>query len=310
MSMAWARSAPAAPGVSPIDAGRPPGPGLAAADGVVNALSIDVEDWFQVSALAPYIGRETWDEQPRRVERNVDLLLQLLADAGTSATFFTLGWIAERHPAMIRRIVAAGHELANHGYAHLRASEQTPAAFLADLHLARTLLEQIGGVAVRGYRAPSFSVGPANAWAHEVIARAGHDYSSSVFPVAHDHYGSPDAPRFAHRTAAGLWELPPATVRLARRNFPIAGGGWFRLMPYAVSARGVRRLNAREGEPAVAYFHPWEFDPGQPRVRQAGPKARFRHYLNLTRTRPRLERLLREFRWQRIDRVFAGQLAS
>ena len=275
---------------------------------ITNALSIDVEDWFQVSAFAPHIDRAQWDGLPCRVERNVDLLLDLLDRHRARATFFTLGWIAERHPAVVRRIVAQGHELASHGYGHQRASDQTPEAFAADLTLAREVLEQTGGVAVTGYRAPSFSVGTANPWAHQVMRDTGHRYSSSVFPVSHDHYGVPDAPRFAHRTASGLWELPPATVRLRGRNFPVGGGGWFRLMPYALSAWGIRRVNVVDRQPAVAYFHPWEFDPDQPRVPQASVKSRFRHYLNLSRTQPRLARLLTEFRWDRIDATFAEQL--
>jgi polysaccharide deacetylase family protein (PEP-CTERM system associated) len=275
---------------------------------IANALSIDVEDWFQVSAFEPWIDRGRWETMPRRVERNVDLLLQTLADGGATATFFTLGWIAERHPGMVRRIVAAGHELASHGYAHMRAAEQGPAAFRADLNLTREVLQDVAGVPVRGYRAPSFSIGPATEWAHAIIAECGHDYSSSVFPVAHDHYGSPDAPRLPWRTTAGVWELPPATLRLGSRNIPVAGGGWFRLLPYAVSAWAVRRLNRHDGVPAMVYLHPWEIDPGQPRLREASAAARLRHTLNLPRTLPRLRRLLREFRWQSIDRAYADRL--
>lgn len=277
---------------------------------VTNALSIDVEDWFQVSAFAPYISRARWEVLPCRVERNVDLLLDILARHESKATFFTLGWIAERYPAMVRRLVAAGHELASHGYGHQRATDQTEAAFKADLTLAKTVLEDICDVEVIGYRAPSFSLGPANPWAHDVILETGHRYSSSVFPVAHDHYGAPDAPRFAHRLPNGLWELPPATVRAGGRNFPVGGGGWFRLMPYALTAWGIRRINQLDGQPGIAYFHPWEFDPGQPRVESANAKARFRHYLNLSRTQARLERLLADFRWDRVDATFSAQLGG
>lgn len=273
-----------------------------------NAFSIDVEDWFQVSAFAPYIEREQWERLPCRVERNVDLLLGLLDDAGVHATFFVLGWIAQRHPMVIRRIVAAGHELASHGYGHHRVTELTPEHFRDDLSRTRSLLEQGGGVPVIGYRAPSFSIGPANAWAHDVLAQTGHRYSSSVFPVAHDHYGAPDAPRFAHQLGSGLVEIPPSTVRWSGRNWAIGGGGWFRLLPYAVSAWGLRRINSVDGQPAVVYYHPWEFDPDQPRVSHAGAKARFRHYLNLSRTEPRIRRLLRELKWDRIDRVFGAVL--
>ncbi|MCL4743892.1 MAG: DUF3473 domain-containing protein [Burkholderiaceae bacterium] len=277
---------------------------------MINAFSIDVEDWFQVSAFAPHIERSRWDALPCRVERNVDLLLGLLQESGCAATFFTLGWIAERYPAMVRRIVAAGHELASHGYAHLRASEQEREEFRADLVRAKAILEGISGAPVLGYRAPSFSIGPRNAWAHDLIAETGHVYSSSVYPVAHDHYGTPDAPRFAHRLDTGLVEIPPSTVRWGGRNWPIGGGGYFRLLPYRVSAWGIRRVNAVDARPAMVYFHPWEFDPGQPRVRDAGAKARFRHYLNLGRTEARIRRLLREFSWDRVDRAFAGEIAS
>jgi len=273
-----------------------------------NAFSIDVEDWFQVSAFGPYIDRAHWDHLPCRVERNIDLLLAMLDEAGATATFFTLGWIAERYPAMVRRIVAGGHELASHGYGHLRASEQMPAEFRNDLLGAKHLLEDIAGEAVRGYRAPSFSIGRENPWAHDLVAETGHAYSSSVYPIAHDHYGVPDAPRFAHRLANGLLEIPPTTIRWGGRNWPVGGGGYFRLLPYNVSAWGLRRVNAVDRQPAMVYFHPWEFDPEQPRVAHASAKARFRHYLNLHRTEARIRRLLREFRWRRIDSAFAAQI--
>lgn len=275
-----------------------------------NAFSIDVEDWFQVSAFAPYIEREHWNRLPCRVERNVDLLLEMLEEHGATATFFTLGWIAERYPALVRRIVEAGHELASHGYEHHRASDQSRDEFRTDLHKARQILEQTGGCPVIGYRAPSFSIGAANLWAHEVVLETGHRYSSSVYPVVHDHYGMPDAPRFPYRTGDGLLEIPVTTVRWGGRNWPIGGGGYFRLLPYQVSAWGLRRVNTVDRRPAIVYFHPWEFDPDQPRVAHASAKARFRHYLNLHRTEPRIRRLLGDFRWQRIDRAFGSELAA
>lgn len=273
-----------------------------------NAFSIDVEDWFQVSAFAPYIDRTRWDQLPCRVERNIDLLLSMFAEHDANATFFTLGWIAERYPAMVRRIVDAGHELASHGYGHLRASEQTPEEFRDDLTRARAILEDISGQPIRGYRAPSFSIGPANAWAHDVIAETGHQYSSSVYPVAHDHYGVPDAPRFPYRLSNGLLEIPPTTVRMGGRNWPLGGGGYFRLLPYTVSAWGLRRVNSVDRQPTMVYFHPWEFDPEQPRVEQASARARFRHYLNLQHTEARIRRLLGDFKWQRVDVAFASHL--
>jgi polysaccharide deacetylase family protein (PEP-CTERM system associated) len=273
---------------------------------LVNALSIDVEDYFQVSAFAPHIRAADWDSMPCRVEHNVDAILDLLDAAGARATFFTLGWIAQRYPAMVRAIVERGHELASHGSSHARASEQSPAAFLADIVAAKTLLQDIGGCAVQGYRAPSFSVGPGNAWAFDCIREAGYRYSSSVYPIRHDHYGAPDAPRFAHEVRPGLLELPVATVRLMSTNLPAGGGGYFRLLPYCISRWSLRRINGVDGRPAVFYFHPWEIDPDQPRVAGPGVKARFRHYVNLARMRPRLARLLRDFRWDRVDRMLPG----
>lgn len=271
---------------------------------VTNALSIDVEDYFQVSAFAPVVDRARWDDMPCRVERNVGRLLDLLAASGNRATFFTLGWIAERYPALVRRIGDAGHEIASHGYGHQRATDQTPDEFLADIRCAKTLLEDIGGRPVQGYRAPSFSISRANSWAFDCIAAAGYRYSSSVYPIRHDHYGMPDAPRFAYTARPGLIELPLSTTRLFGRNFPAAGGGYFRLLPYRYTRWSIARLNRVEHRPAVFYMHPWEIDPEQPRIANAGAKAKLRHYLNLTRTEARLGRLLADFRWDRVDRTF------
>lgn len=275
----------------------------------MNALTIDVEDYFQVSAFAPYISRAEWPHLPCRIESNVDRILGLLARHGVHGTFFTLGWIAERYPALVRRIVREGHELASHGYAHLRASEQTPDEFRHDITLSKNLLEQLSGQAVRGYRAPSFSIGAGNLWALDCLQEAGYRYSSSIYPVRHDHYGMPGAPRFAWRPHgdAGLLELPVSTVRLCGHNLPAGGGGFFRLWPYAVSRWALRRINSRDGQAGIFYFHPWELDPGQPLPQGIGLKARLRHTLNLRRTEARLERLLGDFRWGRIDRIFLGQ---
>ena len=275
-----------------------------AATAIVNALTIDVEDYFQVSAFAGHVARSDWDGHPCRVERNVDCILELLSEAGAQATFFTLGWIAERYPDVVRRIRDAGHEIASHGYAHERASEQEPEAFLADIRLAKSILEDITGDEVRGYRAPSFSVSAVNTWAFDCIAEAGYRYSSSIYPIRHDHYGVPDAPRFAHEVREGLMEVPIATVRMMRRNWPAGGGGYFRLLPYAVSRWSIRRINGVDGRPAIFYFHPWELDPEQPRVNGASAKARFRHYVNLHRVEARLRQLLGDFKWDRVDRVF------
>jgi polysaccharide deacetylase family protein (PEP-CTERM system associated) len=263
---------------------------------IANALSVDVEDYFQVSALAPHIPRADWDRIPCRVERNVDTILSLFAESGARATFFTLGWIAERYPELVRRIVAEGHELASHGYGHLRIHEQTPAEFAQDIGRAKALLEDLSGTPVKGYRAPSFSIGPRTLWAFECIAQAGYRYSSSVYPVRHDLYGMPDAPRFPYRPRADLLEIPVTTAAVLNRNLPAGGGGYFRLLPYAASRALIRRVNQVDRRSAIFYFHPWEIDPAQPRVQGAGVKARFRHYVNLRRTEPRLRRLLRDFR--------------
>jgi len=271
-----------------------------------NAMTVDVEDYFQVSAFESHIPRASWDAQPRRVERNLDVILGLLGEHRAKATFFTLGWIAERHPEMVRRIVAEGHELASHGYAHARASDQTRDEFLRDVATAKRLLEDTAGVAVKGYRAPSFSIGRDNLWALECLAEAGYAYSSSIYPIRHDHYGLPNAPRFPFRpeSARALVEIPVTTVRMLNRNLPAGGGGYFRLLPYAVSRWSLKRVNRVDGAPCVFYFHPWEIDPDQPRQRGVGLKTRFRHYVNLSRMQRRLASLLADFRWDRMDRIF------
>ncbi|MBX9631935.1 MAG: DUF3473 domain-containing protein [Burkholderiales bacterium] len=271
---------------------------------IVNALTIDVEDYFQVSALAPYIERSRWDAMPCRVERNVDVILGLLSDHGAKATFFTLGWIAERYPAVVRRIVDGGHELASHGYSHHRATEQSHADFREDIVRAKQVLEQIAGREVRGYRAPSFSIGHTNLWAFDCLLEAGYRYSSSVYPVRHDHYGMPDAPRFPFEVRPGLVEIPVTTSRMMNTNVPTGGGGYFRLFPYSVSKWLIQRVNRLDQKPAMFYFHPWEIDPEQPRIREADAKARFRHYVNLHRNEGKLKRLLSDFRWGRMDQVF------
>jgi len=272
---------------------------------ITNALTIDVEDYFQVSALAPYIARSDWDSRECRVERNMDVILQMLDRHGTKATFFTLGWIAERYPQVVRAIVAQGHELASHGYAHLRASEQSPEEFFDDIGRAKALLEDISGGAVIGYRAPSFSISQANLWAFDCLRRAGYQYSSSIYPIIHDHYGMPDAPRFAHQVQ-GLLEIPASTFRFMDRNWPASGGGYFRLFPYELSRWMLRRVNGQDRQSAMFYFHPWEIDPGQPRIPGINAKTRFRHYVNLEKMQAKLDRLLGDFAWGRIDQVFIG----
>ena len=271
---------------------------------ITNAFTIDVEDYFQVSAFAPYIPRSEWDSRSCRVERNVDRILRMLDAHGTKATFFTLGWIAERYPQLVRTIVAGGHELASHGYGHERASDLSEAAFFADIDSSRKLLEDLSGQQVKGYRAPSFSIGERNLWAFDCLERAGYLYSSSIYPIRHDHYGMPDAPRFAHRVRDGLLEVPVTTATFFDRNWPASGGGYFRLMPYALSRWLVGRVNRQDGQPAIFYFHPWEIDVDQPRIPGINLKTRFRHYLNLHRTETRIQRLLKDFRWGRMDEIF------
>jgi polysaccharide deacetylase family protein (PEP-CTERM system associated) len=277
---------------------------------LANAFTIDVEDYFQVSAFGPYIPRSEWDTRECRIERNVDRILEMLDDYGARATFFTLGWIAERYPAMVRRIVERGHELASHGYGHHRATEQTEQAFYSDIDLAKILLEDVGGAEVKGYRAPSFSIGLDNSWAFDCIARAGYKYSSSIYPIQHDHYGMPDAPRFAHHVRPGLLEIPVTTVRFANRNWPAGGGGYFRLLPFAVSRELIKRVNRVDGRAAIFYFHPWEIDAEQPRIPGLDARTRFRHYVNIARTEARLRRLLFEFTWRRVDEVFDSQASQ
>ena len=271
---------------------------------IVNALTIDVEDYFQVWALTPYIPREKWDETPCRVERNVDRIPDLLADPGARATFFTLGWIAKRHPQLVRRIAEAGHEVASHGYGHRRTTELSREGFFADILLAKSILEDLLGAEIKGYRAPNFSVNSASEWAHDCIVEAGYRYSSSVYPIKHDHYGDPDSSRFPYQSRKDLLELPIATVRLFDRNWPAGGGGYFRLLPYPVSRWLIKQLNDGEGRPAIFYFHPWELDPGQPRVPGIDVKTRFRHYVNLAQTERRLRRLVADFHWNRVDHLF------
>lgn len=271
-----------------------------------NAMTVDVEDYFQVQAFANVIDRSRWDHIPCRVEGNISRILDQFARAGVRGTFFTLGWIAERYPAMVRRIVAAGHELASHGYDHIPADRLDRDGFRADVGRTRRLLEDIGATPVIGYRAPTFSIGARNAWAFETLESEGYKYSSSVFPIRHDFYGTPDAPRFAYQPGGGsMWELPMTTIRIAGRNLPCAGGGYFRLLPYSVYRLALAHLNRTEKRPGIFYFHPWEIDADQPDVSGCGWKSHFRHHINIARMPGRLQRLLHDFAWGRVDEVFA-----
>lgn len=277
---------------------------------MVNALTIDVEDYFQVSAFAPHIARSSWDSRECRVERNMACILDMLAANNTKATFFTLGWIAERYPQVVRRIVADGHELASHGYGHERASDLAEAEFLDDITRSKAILEDLGGAPVLGYRAPSFSIGETNLWAFDCLLKAGYRYSSSIYPIRHDHYGMPDAPRHVHEVRPGLLEIPITTIRMFNRNFPSSGGGYFRLFPYALSRWMLGHVNASDGQSGIFYFHPWEIDADQPRVAGISSKTRFRHYVNIGRMERRLTQLLQDFDWDRMDRIFLPARAS
>ncbi len=271
-----------------------------------NALSVDVEDWFQVGAFETVIDKADWDSLAPRVERNTDAVLALFGESGVKATFFTLGWVAKRYPALIRRIVEQGHELASHGWDHQRVFTMDAALFRADLSRARHTLEDAAGVAVTGYRAPSFSIDQRTPWAHAVLAEAGYAYSSSVAPLQHDHYGWPEAPRFAFRPLADsdLVEVPVTVADLAGHRLA-TGGGFFRLFPAALTNYAIRQVEGA-GQPAIFYFHPWEIDPGQPRVTNAPVKSRLRHYSRLGAMAGKLRTLIRRHDWGRMDAVVAA----
>ena len=269
-----------------------------------NAMTIDVEDYFQVEAFASAIDRSDWDSLPRRVERNTERLLQILAESEVEATFFILGWVAERHPRLVRQVVAEGHELASHGSGHLRVDRQSREEFRDDVRRSRRVLEDLGGVPVRGYRAPTFSIGGDSKWAHTILMEEGYLYSSSIYPVKHDLYGTPEAPRTPFSPVPGILEIPLTSFRMMGLDMPASGGGYFRMLPYPVTRGLLHYARQVNRSPAVFYLHPWEIDPEQPRQQSAPWKSRFRHYLNLHRTEPRLRRLLRHFAWTRMDRLF------
>lgn len=269
-------------------------------------MTVDVEDYFQVSAFEKTISRNQWETLPCRVEKNTHRILDLFDEGGIKATFFTLGWVAERYPRLITRMIDDGHELASHGYSHVRVTQQQPEEFRADVSKTKRLLEDLAGVEVRGYRAASYSIGASNLWALDVLGETGYQYSSSVYPVKHDLYGMPEAPRFAFhpRGNDGILEIPITTVRLGNKNLPCGGGGFFRLYPYVISRWALSRVNKEEEQPGMFYFHPWEIDPDQPRQQDISLKTRFRHYLNLGRMESRLKALMHDFSWDRMDHIF------
>ncbi len=272
-----------------------------------NALTVDVEDYFQVSAFAPYVDRAEWSDHEIRVERNMDRILELFDHADVTGTFFFLGWVAERFPALLRRVAEQGHEIASHGYQHVQVCDQDEYSFRQDADRTRRMLEDISGVRVCGYRAASFSIGSGTPWAYDVLAETGHTYSSSINPIRHDRYGAREAPRFPHRKGtAGIVELPVATVDLSGMRIPCGGGGYFRLFPYAWSKWCIRRVNTADRQPLIFYFHPWEIDHAQPRISGLDRLAKFRHYVNLQSMEKKLGCLLRDFRWTTIMNAFGS----
>jgi polysaccharide deacetylase family protein (PEP-CTERM system associated) len=267
------------------------------------ALSVDVEDYFQVWAFSDVVSRDSWDGFSLRVGDSTRRCLDLFDQHNAKATFFTLGWVAERDPELIRSIVARGHELASHGYDHTKVSQQSPEEFFADASKTKSILEDIAGISVKGYRAAGFSIGRHTPWAHELLAKAGHAYSSSTHPIAHDHYGDDDAPQSPYRPIEGasFVEAPVATVNILGRRISAAGGGWFRAAPTCISKALLSKASKSLDGPAIFYFHPWEIDPDQPRLNRASLKSKFRHYLNLGSMERKLSRTLLSFPWTRID---------
>jgi len=273
---------------------------------ILNAMTVDVEDYFQVSAFEQHISKSDWDNLECRVERNMDIILQLFNEAGIKSTFFMLGWVAERYPEMIRKIVTEGHELASHGFEHIRVTQQSQGEFFSDITRTKKLLEDMSGERVKGYRAASYSIGKDNLWALDKLQEAGYIYSSSIYPIKHDLYGMPEAPRFGFRLKEdSILELPVTTIELNKIKFPCGGGGYFRLFPYVFSRWMMKRVNGKDNQSCIFYFHPWEIDDEQPRQTGVSAKTYFRHYLNLGRMKNRINRLLRDFQWDRMDVVFS-----
>jgi polysaccharide deacetylase family protein (PEP-CTERM system associated) len=277
---------------------------------LINALTVDVEDYYQVEAFADLIRREDWNQWESRVERNTRELLSVFDRAGVRATFFTLGWVAEKHPQLIREIAQAGHEIACHSYEHRLIYQQTPDGFQQDLRRARKILEDVTGQQVQGYRAPSYSITAKSLWALDILIEEGFSYDSSIFPVHHDRYGIPEADRFPHwihRDNGKIIEFPPSTLRMLKTNIPISGGGYFRLFPYQLFRQGFGYINRRENQAAIFFIHPWEIDPDQPQIK-ASRTTTLRHRLNLKRTQSRLEKLLGDFAFAPVQQVLRQQV--
>jgi polysaccharide deacetylase family protein (PEP-CTERM system associated) len=275
---------------------------------IKNAFTVDVEDYFHVRAFSDVIDRSDWESFPVRVEKNTNYLLDLLDKNDTRATFFILGWVAERFPTLVKRIAEGGHEVASHGYEHEIVSAQSPQEFEDDIRKSKDLLENLTGKPILGYRAPTFSIGTKTWWAYEILEKAGYRYSSSIYPIAHDLYGMPGAKRSPFRPIqSSFLEIPLTTVRFLGRNFPASGGGYFRLLPYRASAWALRRVNKLDAMPGIFYCHPWEIDAGQPRVQGANLKARTRHYLNIKKMPSRILSLLKEFSWGTLEEVFLSK---
>lgn len=277
---------------------------------IVNAMTVDVEDYFQVSAFEKYIPRERWDDIPHRVEGNVKRILDLFDKYDVKATFFILGWLAERHPKMVASIVARGHEIGSHGYDHTRVNEQDVLEFRKDISKSKSILEDLSGTEVIGYRAATFSINNNNHWAHGELAQAGFKYSSSIYPIRHDLYGIPDSPRFPYTPdKTVLIEIPISTFNFFNYRLPCGGGGYFRLFPFVLYSYMVNKINYNEGKPCIFYFHPWELDTGQPRINGLDMKTRFRHYKNIDRMESKLKSLLKRFAWGRMDHIFKVNLS-
>jgi len=277
---------------------------------VVNAMTIDVEDYFQVSAFEQHIGRHTWEEFPSRIEANMEKILRALDTHKTFATFFILGWVAEKYPNLVQTLAQSGHEIASHGWWHQRVSSLTPEQFAVDVRKSKECLEAVSGMSVKGYRAPSYSINNNTPWAHDILAEEGYLYSSSIAPIKHDHYGIPDSPRFPHRRGIKqLLEVPVSTSVVCNRNIACGGGGWFRLYPYALSRLLIKRINEEERQAVVFYTHPWEFDPEQPRQLGLNMRTKFRHYINLEKIESRFDRVLSDFTWNRMDNILGSEIS-